>query len=424
MNSLVIGDVAGIDSLTINPARSKDDIFFIYTLPGYDNDKKIDQKKGRHVKSARDKLNSNTILFNKLNVRFKRIWNIDSTPENSLCSSEFIKIKTTDCDQKFLYYFLNTNAVTELLVKASGGTSHSHSRISPEDLLGIKINFPSIDIQKNVATFISALDSKIELNKLINSEFELLLKTVFDYWFIQFDFPDENGKPYKSSKGKMLLNVDLKKVIPEGWKVSSLSSIIKESKNGDWGQDKMSEGYSKCFCIRGADINGLNGTESFRPPTRYINSSHTNRKLKADDLIIEISGGSPTQSTGRMAHISQDVLNRLNNNVVCSNFCKAISLKNNKLSYIISRYWTHLYDSNVFFNHEGKTSGIKNLLFDQLVRDVKIALPEDNVLVNNFYNLAENIDIQRQNNLAQNQQLVELRDWLLPMLMNGQVKIN
>jgi type I restriction enzyme S subunit len=219
-------------------------------------------------------------------------------------------------------------------------------------------------------------------------------------------------------------NEELKKEIPEGWKTFSLASLIKESKNGDWGNDAAGDECIKSFCVRGADIDGLNGLENFDPPTRYIDKSHSNRQLKPDDLIIEISGGSPTQSTGRIAHVSQDVLDRLYNKVVCSNFCKAISLKNTKLSYIVNRYWSHLYESKVFFNHEGKTSGIKNLLFDQLVKDVKIAIPIDGSLINTYYEFEDNIDKQKQNNLQQNEKLIKLRDWLLPMLMNGQVKIN
>jgi type I restriction enzyme S subunit len=277
---------------------------------------------------------------------------------------------------------------------------------------------------KNNLSLLFNIDKKIQTNNEVNIKLEEIAKTIFDDWFVQFDFPNENGQPYKSSDRKMVWNDELKRKIPENWEVLSLSNLIYESKNGDWGSESISEESTKCFCIRGADINGLNGIENFNPPVRYIDKSHSNRLLKADDLIIEISGGSPTQSTGRMAHISQDVLARLDNKVVCSNFCKAISLNKTKLSYIISRYWARLYVSGTFFNHEGKTSGIKNLLFDQLAKDVKIALPTDENLINEYYELEKSIDKQKQNILVQNKELIKLRDWLLPMLMNGQVKVS
>ncbi len=320
----------------------------------------------------------------------------------------------------FLYYSIKHH-VKRLVIQGNGSI---FTNLKTDILKDFPIPVPdSIQEQEQIAKVLSIIEDRIELNNKINAELEARAKLVYDYWFVQFDFPDKDNKPYKSSGGKLVWSEELKRDIPEGWEVFNLASLIKESKNGDWGSESMNEGLTKCFCIRGADINGLNGTENFDPPVRYIDKSHINRQLNSDDLIIEISGGSPIQSTGRMAHISSDVLVRLVNGVVCSNFCKAISLKNSKLSYAISRYWTHLYDSGTFFNYEGKTSGIKNLLFDQLVKDVKIPLPIDETLVNQYSDLEEKLDKQKQNNLIQNKELAELRDWLLPMLMNGQVKV-
>ncbi len=85
-------------------------------------------------------------------------------------------------------------------------------------------------------------------------------------------------------------------------------------------------------------------------------------------------------------------------------------------------YWNSLYDNGIFFGYEGKTSGIKNLLFDSFVTSFFTVVPE-NKIVDKFYNLMEDINNKKQNNLAENQKLTELRDWLLPMLMNGQVKV-
>jgi len=347
---------------------------------------------------------------------------LDDT-EVAFGSSEFIVLRPKkSSDEKFLYYFAISPLFRKRAISSMEGTS-GRKRVNEITLKNYDFTLPIIEERKKIGDSLSLIDEKIEINNKINANLEQLAQTIYHYWFIQFEFPDKNGKPYKSSGGKMVWNEALKRKIPEGWKALSLTSLIAESKNGDWGSESISEGSTRCFCIRGADINGLNGIENFSPPVRYIDKSHRNRQLKADDLIIEISGGSPAQSTGRMAHISHDVLARLNNTVVCSNFCKAISLKQTKLSYIVSRYWARLYDSNIFFNHEGKTSGIKNLLFDQLSKDVKIALPKDENLIDEYYEFEENIDKQKQNNLVQNEELAKLRDWLLPMLMNGQLKV-
>src|SRR5690606_31656036 len=100
----------------------------------------------------------------------------------------------------------------------------------------IPLTLPNLLIQEKVASVLSALDDKIELNNRINAELEQMSKTLYDYWFVQFDFPNETGKPYKSSGGKMVYNQVLKREIPEGWEVQVFSDWIKETKAGDWGK--------------------------------------------------------------------------------------------------------------------------------------------------------------------------------------------
>lgn len=376
---------------------------------------------------AKKTIKNNDILFSEIRPKNKRFAYIDfEDTEDYVVSTKLMVLRNInpEVDNKYFYYFLTSNEMLSILQNRAENRIGSFPQITFELLSDYKIRVPGLHEQKNIATSLSMIDSKIESNNHANKELEGLLMLLFDYWFIQFDFPDKNGKPYRSNGGKMIWNNEIKKEIPEDWEVFRLIDLIEKSKNGDWGIDKSKDQHVKTFCIRGADINGLNGMSSFDPPIRFIDSTHTNRMLRSDDLIIEISGGSPVQSTGRMAHISQNVLMRLENRAVCSNFCKAITLKRNVLSYIVVQYWSHLYDSGVFFNFEGKTSGIKNLLFDQLIKDVKIALPKNDELIDKYYNFADKLDTQKQNNLFQNNTLKKLRDWLLPLLMNGQVIVN
>jgi len=251
-----------------------------------------------------------------------------------------------------------------------------------------------------------------------------MAKTIYDYWFVQFDFPDKNGKPYKSSGGKMVWNKEIKREIPANWKVVKMSEWINNDndKNGDWGKETPEGNFTKkVICIRGTDINGLNGKGELYPPVRYILEKNSFKILNSHDLIIEISGGSPTQSTGRLAYITEATIKRFENPLICSNFCKPLSLKNKKLLYNFAYYWNSLYDSGIFFSYEGKTTGIKNLLLDSFISSYYTVAPDDTI-VNQFYDIMEKIQIKKQSALAENQTLSELRDWLLPMLMNGQVK--
>lgn len=275
--------------------------------------------------------------------------------------------------------------------------------------------------QKHIASVLSTLDDKIELNNRINAELEAMAKTLYDYWFVQFDFPDTNGKPYKSSGGKMVYNEELKREIPEGWDVDKIGRWIASDKSGDWGKEQEEGNHTlKVSCIRGADINGLNGKGNLNPPERYILEKNKPKYLNPYDLIIEISGGSPTQSTGRMAYISQEMLERFDNPLICSNFCKALSLKDEKYIYNFIFLWNMLYDNKIFFGYEGKTSGIKNFLFDSFINSYWSVIPKEDIVLK-FYALMKEVEKKKQRLLAENQHLSSLRDWLLPMLMNGQV---
>jgi type I restriction enzyme S subunit len=250
-----------------------------------------------------------------------------------------------------------------------------------------------------------------------------MAKTLYDYWFVQFDFPNEQGKPYKASGGKMVYNAELKREIPEGWEVKTLAKWIKKDKSGDWGKETEEGNYQlKVSCVRGADLNGLNGNGELTPPTRFILANNSNKLLENHDLIVEISGGSPTQSTGRLAFITEETLQRFPNPLICSNFCKALTLKEEKYLYNFVYQWNRIYDNGVLFGWEGKTSGIKNLLFESFVTNHKEVYPKSEI-VEKFYDFAKPLHSQKQKNLIQNQQLSALRDWLLPMLMNGQVTV-
>jgi type I restriction enzyme S subunit len=138
---------------------------------------------------------------------------------------------------------------------------------------------------------------------------------------------------------------------------------------------------------------------------------------------VEISGGSPTQSTGRLAFITEETLARFDAPIICSNFCKAVTLKNKKQLYNFVYHWKSIYDAGVLFGYEGKTSGIKNLLFESFVSSHYTVVPEDSASIK-FFDFMEKSESKKQKNLLENQKLTELRDWLLPMLMNGQVKVS
>ena len=375
---------------------------------------------------AKRKIKQNTIVYSTVRPNQEHYGFFNSIEkENTIVSTGFatIDVFSDNVEPKFLYYLLTQRWVTNYLHTIAENSVSAYPSITPSDIGNLRFEFPDLPKQKKIASILSDTDRKIDLNNQINDNLERMAKTLYDYWFVQFDFPDENGKPYKSSGGKMIWNEVLKREIPEGWKVTVFNDWIEKTKTGDWGKDKIEGNYTeKVYCIRGADINGLNGKGEVKAPQRYILKNNISKALKPDDFIVEISGGSPTQSTGRIALLTESTFERFDSNIICSNFCKAISLKENEFSFNFLQEWQRLYDANVFFGYEGKTSGIKNFLFESFMESYFVIKPPK-VLVERFYNQIKNIESKKQSNLKQNQQLSSLRDWLLPMLMNGQVKV-
>ncbi|MGI2171751.1 restriction endonuclease subunit S [Shewanella sp. MF05960] len=336
---------------------------------------------------------------------------------NQACCN--VEIDPDKADIEYVYYFLK-NQYNELRNLSSGVRKNLNSG----DIKGFPIRLPEAVIeQSRLSAVLKAIDQKVELNTRINTDLDAMVKTLYAYWFVQFDFPNEDGKPYKTSGGEMVYNEILKSEIPLGWDGNYLSDWIKADKTGDWGKEALQGNYTlQVDCIRGADINGLNGTGKVAAPNRFILEKNTHKLLLPFDFVIEISGGSPAQSTGRISVITEEVLERFEHPVICSNFCKAISLKNSSYFYNFSYMWQWIYDHEILFGWEGKTSGIKNLLFDAFVTKYHVAMPPEN-LAKKFYDFVSPLQSKKQTLLKENAELESLRDWLLPMLMNGQVTI-
>lgn len=362
-------------------------------------------------------------------IVFSRVGSVDRCTYVSakevgwLFSGRCLRVRFNEkANSKYVSFYFRQKFFKEMMLNISVGATMPS--LNTFLMANIPLYLPKKDIQQKIAYVLSALDSKIELNNRINAELETMAKTLYDYWFVQFDFPDKNGKPYKTSGGKMIWNEELKREIPEGWEVQQMAEWLDIDKSGDWGKEETEGNFTKqVICFRGADINGLNGLDELKPPVRWILEKNSFKILKSHDLIIEISGGSPTQSTGRLAFITDATIKRFEHPLICSNFCKPVSMRNKKLLYNFVYYWNSLYDNGIFFGYEGKTSGIKNLLLDSFISSYYTVVPDEKV-VDQFYDIMDNIQEKKQTALAENQKLTELRDWLLPMLINGQVKVN
>lgn len=154
-----------------------------------------------------------------------------------------------------------------------------------------------------------------------------------------------------------------------------LATIIDAFISGDWGNESSSqETPNAVYCVRGADIVPIISTDYSKIPLRYVSDKTIKTKLlQAGDIVVEKSGGSPTQSTGRVVYISEELIKAKGGHVVCSNFCTAVRVKPNWNPYFVYQYWQFVYNAGVFFNFEGKTSGLRNLQLDNALTSIDIA---------------------------------------------------
>ena len=218
-----IKDIVTLSTASLVPKQGV--AYHLYSLPSYDEGKQREEVMGENILSSKFIVPDKCILFNKLNVRFKRVWRIDNTDNNKLASTEFLPLIVDEdkVDFQYCYYLLISDSITKYLSDQNANTSGSHKRISPDDFLNIDITLPEMEEQKRIGRFLSSMDKKIDVNRALNQNLEALAKQLYDYWFVQFDFPNEEGKPYKSST--MMWNEKLKRDIPASWKTVVVDDV-------------------------------------------------------------------------------------------------------------------------------------------------------------------------------------------------------
>ena len=379
----------------------------------------LQNKKGREVASnlppqpcCLTRYQRGDILIANIRPYLKKVWFADI---DGGASSDVLVFRAKEGHSpSFLYAVLLQDSFFDYVMQGAKGSKMP--RGDKEQILRYEMPILSCS-EESIGTFFLNLDQKIRLNEQINQNLEAMAKLLYDYWFVQFDFPNENGKPYKSSGGKMVWNKKIKREIPEGWKEVTLNAFIDKNKAGDWGYDIPKDGTIKVGCVRGADIIKLNDV-----PTRYITSKHSDRLLEDGDIVIEISGGSPVQATGRVALITNGVIGRNGGALVCSNFCQSFNMKKREFSEYFYYLWQNLYDNGNMFNFEGKTSGIKNFQTDVFLANHWFEVPKQ--LIETFHTIVAQYHLMIDQNIIENNNLTKQRDELLPLLMNGQVSVN
>lgn len=290
---------------------------------------------------------------------------------------------------QFLYYFLQTNP----FITTNGSTI---KRLYNDNLRDTKIpNVPSIQQQNQITDILGTLDKKIQTNNQINQELEAMAKTLYDYWFVQFDFPDQNGKPYKSSGGKMVYHQDLKREIPEGWGVEKLGDITICHD-------------SKRVPLSSNDRELVKGEIPYYGATGIMD--YVNNYIFDGDYVLMAEDGSVMTEEGT------PILQRISGKNWVNNHAHVLEpIKNHSCKLLMML----LKDVSVM---KIKTGSIQMKINQENMNKIVVpAIPLE--LLSEINQKLEVIDKQQLTLIEENKQLTQLRDWLLPMLMNGQVKV-
>ena len=408
-------DIVTFVSKSVVPQRGAK--YSLYSLPSFDENKSAEVLDGAEIQSNKYDVPNKCILFNKLNVRFKRVWRINNSDSNKIASTEFLPLVVNEdvVDYQYCYYLLISDEITNYLCGQNSNTSGSHKRIDPQNFLNIDIHLPKMPIQKAIGKTLSNIDRKIELNKRINDNLEAMAKQLYDYWFVQFDFPNEEGKPYKSSGRAMVWNEKLKREIPVGWSVKNLGQIATSYQQGLIRSNNQLSTDSKYGYLKMGDLDGK-GQYTLQGLTR---TNATNEEvdlysLHKGDFLINVRNSK--EIVGKTCLIGYVERNTLYNHMLVRLDFKDVS----------TFYMNLLFNSEFMYKaldglKQGTTTVIA--LYQSDLYRLPILIPAPYVM-EQFSKITDSILDQKEIISHEIAELTKQRDELLPLLMNGQAVVN
>lgn len=305
-------------------------------------------------------------------------------------------ITSKDGNNDFLFYALKYNI--ENLKKQGNGTTYDS--VNKDIVENMEMIIPDkYESQIKVSKLLRIIDDKIEINNKINTELESMAKTIYDYWFLQFEFPNEEGKPYKSSGGKMVWNEELKREIPEGWEVGNLYDIA-DFINGLACQKFRPIDNNKIPVIKITEMH-----DGITKNTEFVKADIPEKNIINDgDILFSWSATLETMIwNGGKAGLNQHIFK-----VIPKTYPK---------------YYVYMQLSSYIINFiqmaEARKTTMGHITIDHL-KQSKIVLPSKEI-AQKYNNITENQFLMQTKNKEQNRELSSLRDFLLPLLMNGQV---
>ena len=410
-----------------------------------------------HASLKRSQIKANDLLFSMAGVYLGKTAVVPPSvvPANTNQAVAIIRLKKEIVDSRYVGYFLRQpsfNAYVNNLVGQS-----AQPNINLTEIGRLKIKLPPLETQQEIAHILGDLDDKIELNRQINQTLEQIAQTIFKSWFVDFEpvkakieakaagrdperaamcaicgklepeldqLPPEQYQQLAATAALFpdeLVESELG-LIPVGWEMKPFGELLEFSIGGDWGQEVPDEQHTeKVNILRGTDLPRVYGGDDSSVPTRYVESKKLEKRLIIDgDIVIEVSGGSKGQPTGRSLYLTNGLKGRLGGRLEPASFCRLFRPINSEVGLLLAVHLAKIYEDGKTWLYQNQSTGISNFQTTVFLEKELIVVP-CNRLLNFFYvNVRPLFD---QIYSGESQSLRELRDVLLPKLLSGDINV-
>lgn len=347
---------------------------------------------------AKKSIKKHDILFSEIRPANKRFAYIDFDADDYVVSTKLMVLRRISgrINNRFLYHILTSREMLDYLQGVAEARSGTFPQITFNELRKIKISLPPYDEQVGICNVIESIQGKIDLNNAINNNLEEMAQALFKRWFVDFEFPNENGKPYKSSGGEF--EESELGLIPKGWNISSLKDISTIM----MGQSPKSEYYNTTG--EGLPFHQGVSDYGYRFPKHNTFCTNLLRVAKKDSILISVRA-----PVGRLNIADRDIvigrgLGAINSIINCNSY----------LFYLLKR---------IFAVEDRHGSGtIFNSITKKEVEEIKVISPSSTI-IHRFENIVKNIDQQISVLSAECDYLAQIRDTLLPKLMSGEIRV-
>lgn len=376
-----------------------------------DDDRKIN-KKTLDIINKRVKLEKGDVLISTVGTLGKTAVVIDDNPNYTFQRSVgVIKPNRQLLLPDFLKYMLDSEQYQKMLTNNSKGAIQKCIFIN--DLKRLKVSVPDIETQRRAIELPKYIDDKINNNNIINAKLDELTKTIYTYWFLQFDFPDTNSHPYKTSGGKMIYNDVAKREIPENWKAAKVKDIISHINTGLNPRQNfvLNNGDIRYITVKNLTTKGtIDFTTCDTIDEEALEKVHKRSDISKGDILF-----ASIAPLGRCVIIREDPNGWDINESVFSIRPKSKNL---------SEYLYMFFMSEAFIKkaEQSSTGSVFSGIRISVLEDMKIVVPPEDIL-DKFNQIVSPIFDLKYRNELENQKLKELRDFLLPLLLNGQATI-